>query len=190
VAVGGEGGEAAGEDEGQVRGARVEVRGVWCEEGGGGGGEGAAEVGAAEVFGAGGGGGVDGDGGEGAGGESGEEGGRVEGGVDGVAGLSVGEGEVEGVAGGDARAGAGEGDAGGGVVAEGGVGGGEWGHVWRGVGHREMVRARVGGARRAPIAGLLRWMLTTGQKQCSALGYAPLPGEVVKEELGVVEGMR
>jgi phosphate ABC transporter phosphate-binding protein len=44
--------------------------------------------------------------------------------------------------------------------------------------------------RRAAIAAFLRWMLTTGQKQCSALGYAPLPGEVVKEELAAVEGMR
>jgi len=30
---------------------------------------------------------------------------------------------------------------------------------------------------------LLRWILTTGQKSCSLLGYAPLPGAVAKEAL-------
>jgi phosphate ABC transporter phosphate-binding protein len=40
--------------------------------------------------------------------------------------------------------------------------------------------------KRAAIAGFLRWMLTTGQKQCSELGYAPLPREVVSEELRTV----
>jgi len=52
VAVGGEGGEAVGEDDCQVRGTRFEGRGMLREEGGGGGVELAAEVGAAEVFGA------------------------------------------------------------------------------------------------------------------------------------------
>ena len=44
--------------------------------------------------------------------------------------------------------------------------------------------------KRAAMVGFLRWMLTSGQKQCSALGYAPLPSEVVREELAAVEGMR
>ncbi len=44
--------------------------------------------------------------------------------------------------------------------------------------------------KRAATVSFLRWMLTSGQKQCSALGYAPLPGEVVKEELAAVEGMK
>lgn len=33
------------------------------------------------------------------------------------------------------------------------------------------------------LAGLLRWELTSGQKKCSALGYAPLPAEVAKRAL-------
>jgi phosphate ABC transporter phosphate-binding protein len=38
-------------------------------------------------------------------------------------------------------------------------------------------------AQRTAIASFLRWMLTTGQKECSSLGYAPLPREVVTQEL-------
>jgi phosphate transport system substrate-binding protein len=30
---------------------------------------------------------------------------------------------------------------------------------------------------------LVRWMLTTGQKQCESLGYAPLPGDLAAREL-------
>jgi phosphate ABC transporter phosphate-binding protein len=37
--------------------------------------------------------------------------------------------------------------------------------------------------KRAAIADLLNWMLTSGQKQCASLGYAPLPHEVVAREL-------
>jgi phosphate transport system substrate-binding protein len=33
------------------------------------------------------------------------------------------------------------------------------------------------------LTELLRWMLTEGQKKCSALGYAPLPAEVAKQAL-------
>ena len=29
----------------------------------------------------------------------------------------------------------------------------------------------------------LEWMLTSGQRQCSALGYAPLPRNLVDREL-------
>ena len=36
---------------------------------------------------------------------------------------------------------------------------------------------------RAAISRFLNWMLTTGQKQCSALGYAPLPREVAAAEI-------
>lgn len=36
---------------------------------------------------------------------------------------------------------------------------------------------------RSAMANLLTWMLTSGQKQCSALGYAPLPHEVAVREL-------
>lgn len=34
------------------------------------------------------------------------------------------------------------------------------------------------------LTELVRWMLTSGQKKCSALGYAPLPAEVAKRALG------
>jgi phosphate ABC transporter phosphate-binding protein len=37
--------------------------------------------------------------------------------------------------------------------------------------------------KRAAIAGFLRWMLTSGQKQCSSLGYAPLPHEMIAAEM-------
>jgi phosphate ABC transporter phosphate-binding protein len=36
---------------------------------------------------------------------------------------------------------------------------------------------------RAGLSGFLRWMLTTGQKQCSSLGYAPLPRDLIAEEM-------
>jgi len=35
----------------------------------------------------------------------------------------------------------------------------------------------------AAIAEFLRWMLTSGQKQCASLGYAPLPAQVAEAEL-------
>jgi phosphate ABC transporter phosphate-binding protein len=44
--------------------------------------------------------------------------------------------------------------------------------------------------KRAAMAGFLRWMLTAGQKQCSSLGYAPLPAEVVREELVAVDALK
>jgi phosphate transport system substrate-binding protein len=37
--------------------------------------------------------------------------------------------------------------------------------------------------KRKAIADLLQWVLTTGQRGCEALGYAPLPKEVVSKEL-------
>jgi phosphate transport system substrate-binding protein len=37
--------------------------------------------------------------------------------------------------------------------------------------------------KRAALTELLRWVLTSGQKECSALGYAPLPGEIAEREL-------
>ena len=43
---------------------------------------------------------------------------------------------------------------------------------------------------RATISRFLRWMLTTGQKQCSALGYAPLPRDVATEELRHVDALK
>jgi phosphate ABC transporter phosphate-binding protein len=38
-------------------------------------------------------------------------------------------------------------------------------------------------SRKEALTELLRWALTAGQKQCSALGYAPLPPEVAKRAL-------
>ena len=37
--------------------------------------------------------------------------------------------------------------------------------------------------KRAAITGFLKWMMTDGQKDCAALGYAPLPKQVVDKEL-------
>jgi phosphate transport system substrate-binding protein len=41
--------------------------------------------------------------------------------------------------------------------------------------------------KKALLLDLLRWILSSGQKSCSALGYAPLPGEVAKSALQLVE---
>jgi len=38
-------------------------------------------------------------------------------------------------------------------------------------------------ARKAALAELLRWVLTSGQKECSALGYEPLPREIAERQL-------
>lgn len=39
------------------------------------------------------------------------------------------------------------------------------------------------GAKKAALLELLKWVLTDGQKECSALGYAPLPREVADRQL-------
>ncbi len=41
--------------------------------------------------------------------------------------------------------------------------------------------------RKAVLLDLVRWMLTSGQKKCSALGYAPLPADVAKRALASLE---
>jgi ABC-type phosphate transport system substrate-binding protein len=38
-------------------------------------------------------------------------------------------------------------------------------------------------AKRAAITELLRWVLTSGQKDCAALGYVPLPHLIAEREL-------
>jgi phosphate transport system substrate-binding protein len=43
------------------------------------------------------------------------------------------------------------------------------------------------GAKKTAMVELLQWALTSGQKACSALGYAPLPHEFAERELEVVE---
>lgn len=46
------------------------------------------------------------------------------------------------------------------------------------------------GDKRAGFLDLLQWMLTSGQKECSALGYAPLPREVADRELQLVSKLK
>ena len=42
--------------------------------------------------------------------------------------------------------------------------------------------------KRVAMTELLRWALTTGQKECSALGYSPLPREVADSQLRMLGG--
>jgi phosphate ABC transporter phosphate-binding protein len=44
--------------------------------------------------------------------------------------------------------------------------------------------------KKAAIFALLKWMLTSGQKQCAALGYPPLPREVAARALAAVEQLK
>jgi phosphate transport system substrate-binding protein len=39
------------------------------------------------------------------------------------------------------------------------------------------------GKQQAALRELIRWMLTSGQKECQSLGYAPLPGELAARQL-------
>jgi len=41
--------------------------------------------------------------------------------------------------------------------------------------------------KKAVLVGLLRWMLTSGQRRCSGLGYAPLPPEVARRALQALD---
>ncbi|MGP8251527.1 MAG: phosphate ABC transporter substrate-binding protein PstS [Terracidiphilus sp.] len=45
----------------------------------------------------------------------------------------------------------------------------------------------VSAEKRAAMADLLKWALTTGQKQCASLGYAPLPREIAASELDALK---
>jgi phosphate transport system substrate-binding protein len=38
-------------------------------------------------------------------------------------------------------------------------------------------------AKKAAIVDFLKWMLTTGQKYCADLGFAPLPKSVIDQEM-------
>ena len=42
-------------------------------------------------------------------------------------------------------------------------------------------------AKRTALTELLRWALTSGQKDCAALGYVPLPRETADHQLGVLK---
>ncbi len=44
--------------------------------------------------------------------------------------------------------------------------------------------------KRSAIADFLSWALTSGQKQCASLGYAPLPREVTSRELAAVNAWK
>ncbi len=49
----------------------------------------------------------------------------------------------------------------------------------------------LGGADKKPaFLELLQWMLTSGQKECAALGYAPLPREIANRELQFLSSRR
>jgi len=53
-----------------------------------------------------------------------------------------------------------------------------------------LVSADLGdAAKKAALRDLLRWMLTTGQKQCSSLGYAPLPAGMASRELQALSSL-
>ena len=45
-------------------------------------------------------------------------------------------------------------------------------------------------AKKPVFVQLLRWVLTSGQKECSALGYAPLPHEIASSELQVLTKLK
>jgi len=45
-------------------------------------------------------------------------------------------------------------------------------------------------AKRVALTELLKWILTSGQRACSSLGYEPLPREVVDRQLRLVESVR
>jgi len=46
------------------------------------------------------------------------------------------------------------------------------------------------GPKRSAVVEFLRWALTSGQRQCASLGYAPLPAEVTNEELKALGGLK
>jgi phosphate transport system substrate-binding protein len=44
--------------------------------------------------------------------------------------------------------------------------------------------------KRSAIVALLNWMLTSGQKECASLGYAPLPRDIAASQLQVVNAIK
>jgi phosphate ABC transporter phosphate-binding protein len=44
--------------------------------------------------------------------------------------------------------------------------------------------------RTTALVEFLRWMLTSGQKQCASLGYAPLPSAVANKELQILDSLK
>jgi phosphate transport system substrate-binding protein len=52
------------------------------------------------------------------------------------------------------------------------------------------VPPRLSDEKTTALRAFLLWVLTSGQRQCSALGYAPLPRNLVDQELNVVRSLR
>jgi phosphate transport system substrate-binding protein len=52
-----------------------------------------------------------------------------------------------------------------------------------------VVREPMEAAKREAMMSFLEWMFTSGQRQCSALGYAPLPKRLLDQELATVRKM-
>jgi phosphate ABC transporter phosphate-binding protein len=46
------------------------------------------------------------------------------------------------------------------------------------------------GQKTSALVEFLRWTLTSGQKQCASLGYAPLPAAIANKELQMLDGVR
>jgi phosphate transport system substrate-binding protein len=44
--------------------------------------------------------------------------------------------------------------------------------------------------KKAALLELLQWVLTSGQKECSALGYAPLPREIANRQLAALDSSK
>jgi len=53
-----------------------------------------------------------------------------------------------------------------------------------------LMPKEAGAEKRAAETELVQWMLTSGQRECSALGYAPLPKGVATRELQAVREMK
>lgn len=53
-----------------------------------------------------------------------------------------------------------------------------------------LPRGQEVSAKKSAAIELLRWILTSGQKECSALGYAPLPREVATQQLELLNTLK
>jgi phosphate ABC transporter phosphate-binding protein len=53
-----------------------------------------------------------------------------------------------------------------------------------------VVPGGLDAAKQIAIKAFIEWMLTSGQRQCSALGYAPLPKNLVDRELSAIHKLK
>jgi phosphate transport system substrate-binding protein len=44
--------------------------------------------------------------------------------------------------------------------------------------------------KREALREMVRWMLTSGQKQCESLGYVPLPADLAARQLGELDALK